>query len=275
MSRDVLVVVGAGAIGTAITQRVGPGCTVLLADVDETALASSAAGLHDLGLPVSTAPVDVTDSSSVGALAEQAASLGPVRSVVHTAGVSPEQSTVAAIVAVDVVGVAHVLDAFASVVSPGGAGVVLASVAGHVGLRPITDEEAGQLASTPADRLATLPCMDPSTFGDTQTAYGFAKHANRIQVRAGARAWGRRGARLNSVSPGLLDNPMGRAELAGPFGAAMRDIAMSSPVGRLGSPYDIANAVAWLLSPDAAFVTGTDLLVDGGFLPALLSGAGG
>ena len=272
MRPDVLVVVGAGAIGTAIAQRLGPGRPVLLADLAEQALATSAAALGDVGVPVSTAVVDVTDASSVRSLAEQAASMGPVRSVVHTAGVSPEQSTVEAILAVDVVGVAQVLEGFASVVAPGGAGVVLASVAGHAGLRPISDEEAAALASTPADRLASLPSLDASTFGDTQTAYGFAKHANRIQVRAAALAWGRHGARVNSVSPGLLDTPMGRAELAGPFGSAMRETALASPAGRLGSPYDVANAVGWLLGPDAAFVTGTDLLVDGGFLPTLLAG---
>ena len=273
--RDLLVVIGCGAMGLAIARRLGAGRTVLLADVDASRMASAADQLRDAGFHVECRHVDVTDRGSVAELVECAAALGPVRQVVHTAGVSPEQASVEAILAVDVLGVALVLEAFADAVAPGGAGVVLASVAGHVGLRPMAPDEATALAVTPSTELLDLPFLQPSEFPDTQTAYGFAKHANRVQVQAAALAWGRSGARLNSVSPGLAASPMGQAELDGPYGKVMQHIVERSPAGRLGTAYDVANAVAFLVGPDASFITGTDLLVDGGFLPTLTGVGGG
>jgi NAD(P)-dependent dehydrogenase (short-subunit alcohol dehydrogenase family) len=271
VARDVVVVTGTGGMGAAIAHRLAPGRTLVLTDVDEPRLDALAGALAESGHEVVARRVDVSDGAAVAALADAAAALGPVRAVAHTAGVSPVQAPADAVVAVDLVGTAHVLEEFGRVIAPGGAGVVIASMSGHL-TGPIAPEDEAALAGTPAAGLAALDCVVTATGWDSGLAYGFAKRANQLRVRSASVDWGRRGARLNSVSPGIIATPMGRAELDGPFGATMRTMLDGSPAGRAGTADDIAAVVAFLVGPGAAYVTGTDVLVDGGVVGALTTG---
>lgn len=270
MVHDVLVVIGTGGMGRAIARRQGSGKQVLLADYDEAALRAVTAAMAEDGYTVTAAHVDVSSRESVAALAETADSLGPVTQVVHTAGLSPAQASTAAILRVDLVGVGVVLEEFGRVVAPGGAGVVTASMAGHLGNLP-SDQDAA-LATTPTDELTKLPFLSPDVLTEPGFAYAIAKRANHLQVRAASGPWGARGARINSVSPGVISTAMGRQELSSATGDGMRAMIAMSGTKRPGTPDDIAAAVGFLLSPDASFVTGTDLLVDGGVVAAV-SGA--
>lgn len=271
MEREVAVVVGVGGMGEAIARRLGPGRCMVLADVDPALLDTVTQTLTGEGHLVTPVVVDVSDTDTVAGLASTASALGPVRVIVHTAGVSPVQASAEAILKVDLLGVAFTLEEFAPVVAPGGAGVVIASMAGHMG-PAVTPEEESQLALTPARELAALPILEASRHPDPGLAYAFAKRANHLRVRAASVEWGRRGARINSISPGIISTSMGQAELQGPTGSFMRDMVEGSGAGRLGTPDDIAAAVEFLVSPAASFVTGTDLLVDGGVVGALMTG---
>lgn len=267
----VLVVVGVGGMGKSIARRLGSGKTVLLADFNDASLAAAAAELRTDGYTVRTHTVDVSDAESVSALAVTAGELGPVVQVAHTAGLSPTQASAAAILAVDLVGVALVLEAFGAIIAPGGAGVVIASMAGQTSA-PLTAEQEHQLAVTPAAELASLPFVTAEALPDPGQAYGVAKRANQLRVQAASSGWGARGARINSVSPGIISTPMGQQELDGPSGVYMRAMIDASGAKRLGTPDDITAAVAFLLGPDSTFITGIDLLVDGGVIAALRSG---
>lgn len=267
----VLVVVGVGGMGRSIARRLGSGKTVLLADFSDNALSAAAVELGADGYTVRTQTVDVSDPVSVSALAVTAGGLGPVVQVAHTAGLSPTQAPAAAILAVDLVGVALVLDAFGAIIAPGGAGVVIASMAGQTSA-PLTAEQEHQLAVTPAAELASLPFATAEVLADPGQAYGVAKRANQLRVQAASSVWGARGARINSISPGIISTPMGQQELDGPSGVYMRAMIDASGAKRLGTPDDITAAVAFLLGPDSTFVTGVDLLVDGGVIAALRSG---
>jgi NAD(P)-dependent dehydrogenase (short-subunit alcohol dehydrogenase family) len=272
VAREVLTVVGVGGMGQAISRRLGAGKTVLLADYNEGTLASVAESLAADGHHVESHSVDVSSPESVHGLAEYAASLGSVTQVAHTAGLSPSQASAEEILAVDLLGVALVLDEFGAVVAPGGAGVVIASMAGHM-FPPLTAEQEHALAHTPPRELLQLEFVSPEKVTEPGFAYGIAKQANHIRVRAASAHWGRRGARINSISPGIISTPMGQQELASPVGDGMRSMVAMSATGRLGTPEDIALATAFLLGPDASFITGTDLLVDGGVIAAVKAGA--
>ena len=268
MDKDVVVVIGVGGMGQAIARRLGSGREVVLADFDPEALGAAADLLQGAGQRVTTRSVDVSDAASVASLADAAADLGRVTHVAHTAGLSPVQASTEAILRVDLLGAALVLDEFARVVAPGGAGVVVASMAAHMsGELPAEREKA--LASTPTRELLQLPFLEPGAVGDPGSAYALAKRANVLRVQASAAAWGERGARVNSISPGVISTPMGQQELAGETGEQMRAMVGMSATKRLGTPEDIAAAAAFLLDPGSGFITGTDLLVDGGVVPAV------
>jgi len=163
------------------------------------------------------------------------------------------------------------LDAFASVIAPGGAAVFIASMAGTM-TPPQPDLEL-RLATTPTADLLDLPELSADVIPDPGTAYMMAKRANQVRVRAAALVWGHRQARVNSISPGVISTPMGNVELSGPSGEFMRAMVNGSPTGRLGTPHDIASAVEFLVGPQSSFITGTDLLVDGGVVAAVVNGA--
>jgi NAD(P)-dependent dehydrogenase (short-subunit alcohol dehydrogenase family) len=264
----VVVVTGIGGMGRAIARRLGPGSTLLLADVDPGALGEVSEALRDEGQQVVEQVTDVSDPSSVAALASAAKEIGRVEVLVHTAGLSPVQASVRAILHVDLLGTALVLDAFASAIAPGGAGVFVASSAGS--MMPQDVEFERLLATTPAASLLDLPQLSESAITDPGFAYGIAKRANQVRVRAASVPWGRLRARVNSISPGVISTPMGVAELNGPSRDFMQAMVSGSGTGRLGTPDDIAAAAEFLVGPQASFITGVDLLVDGGAVAGVL-----
>ena len=271
MNTEVSVVIGNGGMGRAVARRIGAGHRLLIADHEEDALEPVAERLRDDGFEVITQTVDVTSRKSVAGLAHTAAELGRVTRLVHTAGVSPAQAPIPAILAVDVLGPALVLDEFKDVITPGGAGVVIASNAGHFYPGPLAPEDIHELSEFSAEDLAGHPLLSPERYVDGSIAYQFAKRAAQLRVKAvAAGAWGDRGARLNSISPGVISTPMGRAELDGGDQGLVRGLIEASAIKRLGAAEEIAAAAEFLLS--ASFVTGTDLLVDGGAVAAITSG---
>ena len=269
---DVLVVIGVGGMGETIARRQAPGKHTLLADFNEAAIETLAAAMRVDGFEVTTQRVDVSSRESLTALATTAASLGPVTQVVHTAGLSPTQAPLDAILRVDLVGVALMLEIFGDVIDAGGAGVVISSSSGY--LTPAFSPEQEELIRTTApEALVDLPFFSAEALRNSAgVAYGMAKRANRVQVQAASGPWGARGARVNSVSPGVISTAMGRAELESPSGAFMRGMVEQSGTGRLGTPSDIADGVTFLLGHTASFITGIDLLVDGGSVAAVAAG---
>ena len=268
MSRNIVVVTGAGEMGHAIARHVGSGAHLVLADLNPKILDAVTDKLRGEGYEVTPVVTDVSARESVAALARRAAALGEVRHVVHTAGVSPTLAPIATILAVNLLGVALITEEFGKVIATGGAGVVISSMSGHL-IPAFTAEQVGQLATTPADQVLGLPIADPASFPSGGHAYAFTKRANLVQVQAASGTWGARGARINSISPGIIDTAQGRAELDSEHGAGMRAMIDGSNAKRVGTPDDIALAVDFLLSPASAFVSGTDLLVDGGAVAAM------
>jgi len=263
---EVLVVTGTGGMGKAIARRMGAGHEVVLADVSEEQLKPLADAMSEEGYSVHPTRTDISSADDVAQLARTANDLGTVRTVVHTAGVSPVQASSQRIVEVDVVGTALVLDAFLPYVHPGTVAVCIASMAGT--MTELSAETVQAFATTPTGELASLPALDPSTM-EPGIAYGVAKRANQARVQAAAIEWGRRGGRVVSISPGIIATPQGNAELAGSSGDFMRQMIEMSATGRIGTPEDIAMVAEFLASPQASFITGTDILVDGGVIAAL------
>jgi len=260
-AREVIVITGAGGMGMAIARRLGPGRRILLADYSETVLEQAVRQLRAEGYDVHARRTDVSDPDSVRGLADTAAQLGTFRILVHTAGVSPVQATTDRVIAVDVIGTALVLDEFLRLAGPQSVAVCIASMAGAMAVLPPEAERL--LATTPTAELASLPILDPAKL-DRGAAYSIAKRANQLRVQWASLQWGRKGGRVVSVSPGIISTPMGQEELSGPSGQMMRAMIAASGTGRVGTPDDIAAAVEFLVSPAASFITGTDLLVDGG-----------
>jgi NAD(P)-dependent dehydrogenase (short-subunit alcohol dehydrogenase family) len=156
-----------------------------------------------------------------------------------------------------------VLEEFGNVIASGGAGIAISSQSGHR-LPALTAEQDVALEITPAEELVGLPMLQPGQVTDTLHAYQVAKRGISLRVMAEAVRWARRGARLNTISPGIIITPLARDELTGPRGEAYRRMIERSPVGRAGTPDEVANVVALLMGSDGAFITGSDLLMDGG-----------
>jgi NAD(P)-dependent dehydrogenase (short-subunit alcohol dehydrogenase family) len=264
---NVIVVIGAGSIGQAIARRVSAGKHVLLADLRPEPADAAAKILRDAGFAVSTATVDVSKRTSVHALVETAMAIGDVTGVIHAAGVSPSQAPPATILSVDLYGTALVLEEFGNVIAPGGSCVVIASMSGHR-LPSLTAEQDRALATTPADELLALPMLQPDVVTDPLNAYQISKRANSLRVLAEAVRWGKRGARVNTISPGIIITPLANDELSGPRGDGYRRFIQVSAAGRAGTPDEVATVGALLMGPDGAFITGSDILMDGGVTAA-------
>ena len=271
MKTDVVVVIGAGGIGMAIARRQGFGKHILLADFNETLLAAAVKELEIASYKVSSLKVDVASRESVRALADMAASLGSVVNVVNTAGVSPNMATPERILAVDLYGSAVVFEEFERVIAEGGSGLVVSSMAGYMS-EALPKEQDHALAFTPADELLKLPFLSVDAVPNSMVAYILSKRANHLRVQASSITWGKRGARVNSISPGIVSTPLAQHELSSPVGDMYRAMIEASPAKRMASPDEIAVSASYLLGPDAGFITGTDLLIDGGVISAMLAG---
>jgi len=264
---NVLVVIGAGQIGQAIARRVGVGKHVLLADMRKENVNAAAEVLGNAGYEVSTATVDASSRKAVHALVETATNLGDVTGLIHAAGVSPSQASPATILKVDLYGTALVLEEFGAVIARGGAGVVIASQSGHR-LPPLTVEQNRALATTPVEELLSLPLLQPDQVTDPLHAYQLAKRGNSLRVMAEAVRWGKRGARINAISPGIIVTPLAKDELNGPRGEGYRRMIQACAAGRAGTPDEVGTVGALLMGPDGGFITGSDILMDGGVTAA-------
>ncbi len=261
--KEVIVVVGAGFLGQAIARRIGASKHLLLANLTEQASNEAADVLANAGFEVSAAPVDISSRNSVEALLVKAVALGEITGLVHAVGVSPSQAPIETILKVDLYGTALLLELFRNVIARGGSGVVISSQSGHR-LPALTAEQDRLLAMTPTEELLQLDMLQPGKVTDTLHAYQLSKRGNSLRVMAEAVHWGRRGARINTISPGIVITPLARDELNGPRGAGYRRMVEGCPVGRAGTPDEIGNLAALLMGPDGSFITGSDFLIDGG-----------
>jgi NAD(P)-dependent dehydrogenase (short-subunit alcohol dehydrogenase family) len=264
---NVIVVIGAGSIGQAIARRVGAGNTILLADQRQENNDAAAKVLIDAGFTVSTAIVDVSSRASVHALVSTAIGIGSVKGLIHAAGVSPSQASPATIFKVDLYGTALVLEEFGNVIAEGGSGVVIASQSGHR-LPSLTPEQDKALATTPTEELLSLPFLQSDAVDNSLFAYQMSKRGNSLRVKAEAVRWGKRGARINTISPGIIMTPLAYDELNGPRGEGYRRMLEISPAGRAGTPDEVGVVGALLMGRDGAFITGSDFLMDGGVTSA-------
>ena len=265
--RDVVVVIGPGQIGQAIARRVCVGKHILLADMRRDNANAAAEVLGNAGYEVSVATVEASSREAVHELVERATDLGEVTGLIHAAGVSPTQASPAMILKIDLYGTALVLEEFGSVIARGGAGVVIASQSGHR-LPPLSVEQSKALATTAVEELLSLPFLQPDQVTDSLHAYQVAKRGNSLRVMAEAVRWGKRGARVNAISPGIIMTPLAKDELRGPRGEGYRRMIELSASGRAGTPDEVGAVAALLMSPDGGFITGSDFLMDGGVTAA-------
>jgi NAD(P)-dependent dehydrogenase (short-subunit alcohol dehydrogenase family) len=264
---NVIVVIGAGQIGQAIARRVSVGKHVLLADMRPDNAKAAAEVLANAGYEVSVATVDASSREAVHSLVEKATGLGDIAGLIHAAGVSPTQASPATILKVDLYGTALVLEEFGNVIARGGSGVVISSQSGHR-LPPLTVEQNRALATAPAEELLGLPFLQLDQVKDSLHAYQLSKRGNSLRVMAEAVRWGKRGARVNTISPGIVMTPLARDELSGPRGAGYRRMIEGSAAGRAGTPDEVGAVGALLMGPDGGFITGSDFLMDGGVTAA-------
>ncbi|MGP5637789.1 SDR family oxidoreductase, partial [Corynebacterium variabile] len=221
------------------------------------------------GYRVTTHLVDTSDPGSVATLAADAAATGEVHTLIRTAGVSPNLAPAQTIIAVDLIGTAHILEQFGQVIADGGAGVVIASQAGHMG-DPLPADLAASLRVTPAADLAALEFV--AAIDDPGMAYGVAKRANSLRVQAESVTWADRGARLNAISPGVICTPLAIQEMDGPHRAGYENMIATSAAGRMGTPTEIAELAALLLGENGRFISGADFLIGGGVIAAIAAG---
>ena len=259
--KDVAVLVGAGSIGLAIIRRIGAGKHVVLGDLKIDAANSAAKILEDAGFDTSTVTVDLSSRESILNLVEHAKNFGAVKNLVNAAGVSPSQAPVSMILKVDLYGTAVLLEEFGKVISDGGSGVIISSQSGHR-LGALTDEQNFQLATSPTEKLLELDFIKAIT--DTLKAYQYSKRCNVLRVMYEATRWGKRGATVNSISPGIIITPLANDELHGPRKDGYLKMIEGSPAKRAGTPDEVGDLAEFLMSSRGKFISGADFLIDGG-----------
>lgn len=260
---EVMLLTGAGQIGMAIARRMGYGKKILIGDKRLENAQAVARTMNEAGFDCEAAEMDLSSRESILALLDRAQELGPVTALVNAAGVSPSQAPIEAILKVDLYGTAVLLEEAGKVIAPGGVGVTISSQSGHR-MPALTPEEDEQLACTPTEELLSLPLLQLERIRDTLHAYQLAKRCSVKRVMAEAVKWGERGARINSISPGIIVTPLAIDEFNGPRGDFYKNMFASCPAGRPGTADEVANVAELLMGGRGAFITGADFLVDGG-----------
>ena len=261
MTKRTVVLIGAGSIGQAIVRRIGAGKHVVLADLHLEAAEAAAKTMEDAGFETSVTTADLSSRESILSLIEHARQFGDITNLVNAAGVSPSQAPVKTILKVDLYGTSVLLEEFGKVIADGGSGVVISSQSGHR-LHALTEEENTALATAPTEDLLSLPFIASIT--DTLKAYQYSKRCNVLRVMAEAVKWGKRGATLNSISPGIIMTPLANDELKGPRGEGYRKMLSLCPAGRAGTPDEVGDLAEFLMSSRGRWITGSDFLIDGG-----------
>lgn len=261
--KDIIVLTGAGQLGMAIARRMGYGNKIFVADWKLENANTVAKILKEAGFDAIPFEVDISSKASVLRLIEAAQKEGEISMFINAAGVSPSQASIEQILHVDLYGTVILLEEFGKVIKEGGSGVTISSQSGHR-MPALSPELDRQLALTPADEILDLEVLKPENIKDTLHAYQMAKRCNVKRVMAEAVKWGERGARVNSISPGIIITPLALDEINGPRGDFYKNMFAKSPAGRPGIADEVANVAELLLSDRGAFITGADFLIDGG-----------
>ena len=261
--KDVMIVTGAGQISLAITRRMGAGKKIVVGDKVPAHAEQFCETLNNAGFDAEPFEMDMSDCATIKALVARACELGPVTMLVNGAGVSPSQAPIEAILKVDLYGTAALLEEVGAVIERGGVGVTISSQSGKR-MPQLTADQDRLLATTPAEDLLALEMLQPENINDTLHAYQMAKRCNEKRVMAEAVKWGQRGARINSISPGIIVTPLAIDEFNGPRGSFYKNMFAKCPAGRPGTADEVADVAELVMSPRAAFMTGSDILIDGG-----------
>ena len=261
MNKQVSVLIGAGSIGQAIIRRVSVGKHIVLADYSLENAERAAKTLEDAGFECSVIQCDLGEKKDILALVDYSTSKGEVKYMVNAAGVSPSQAPVEEILRVDLYGTSVLLEEFGKVIAEGGSGVIISSQSGHR-LPALPQEQNEALATTPVDELLELPFL--KVIDDTLKAYQYSKRCNVLRVMFEASHWGKRGATINSISPGIIITPLANDELHGPRKEGYLKMIQSSPAGRAGTPDEVGDLAEFLMSSRGRFINGADILIDGG-----------
>lgn len=261
--KNVMLWTGAGQIGMAIARRMGYGMKIIVGDKRLENAQAAAKLLNSAGFDVTAVETDISSRASILALIAEGQKHGPIKMLVNAAGVSPSQAPIETILKVDLYGTAVLLEEVGKVIAPGGAGVTISSQSGHR-MPALSPQVDAQLACTPTEELLDLEVLQPSNIRDTLHAYQMAKRCNEKRVMAQAVVWGEKGARINSISPGIIVTPLAMDEFNGPRGEFYKNMFTKCPAGRPGTADEVANAAELLMSDRGAFITGADFLLDGG-----------
>lgn len=261
--KKVMILTGAGQIGMAIARRMGYGMKIVIGDKKPENAQNISNIMNQAGFDTLALEMDLSSRESIRGLIAQAQKYGEITMLVNAAGVSPSQAPVEAILKVDLYGTAVLLEEVGKVIAPGGVGVTISSQSGHR-MPALTPWEDEQLACTPTEELLKLPLLQPENIRDTLHAYQLAKRCNEKRVMAESVKWGEKGARINSISPGIIVTPLAIDEFNGPRGDFYKNMFAKCPAGRPGTADEVANVAELLMSDKGAFITGADFLIDGG-----------
>lgn len=261
--KNVMLLTGAGQIGMAIARRVGYGMKIVIGDKRRENAEAIADTMNKAGFTTVPVEMDLSSRASILALIDSAQQYGEISMLVNAAGVSPSQASIETILKVDLYGTAVLLEEVGKVISKGGVGVIVSSQSGHR-MPALGIELDEQLATVPTEELLALEALQPKNIRDTLHAYQMAKRCNVKRVMAEAVKWGNRGARINSISPGIIVTPLALDEFNGPRGDFYRNMFAKCPAGRPGTADEVANVAELLMSDRGAFITGADFLIDGG-----------
>jgi len=263
MSKEVMIVTGAGQISMAIARRMGYGKKIILGDKNEKNALAVAQIMNQAGFDVEPFVMDMSSRTSIQAMVQKATEYGEVKYLICGAGVSPSQAPIEVILQVDLYGTAVLMEEVGKVIAKGGAGVIISSQSGHR-LPALTPEQDRALAMTPTEELLKLDFLQPEKIKDTLHAYQLAKRCNEKRTMYEAVRWGERGARINDIAPGIIVTPLAIDEFNGPRGDFYRNMFAKCPAGRPGTADEVADVAELLMSERAQFITGSTFLVDGG-----------